>query len=123
MSHSTNEHRESPFACVMSAIDADKREPHVANAKALFSQAEEIQELENGFGFRLHNSPDLLVNLGEFIELERLCCPFFGFSVEAEPEGGAVWLKLTGREGVKSFIKAEIGEFLAVPVWPEKSKQ
>jgi hypothetical protein len=37
---------------------------------------------------------------------------FFDFSLEVEREGGAVWLSLTGREGVKPFIMAEIGEHL-----------
>jgi hypothetical protein len=112
MNDSTSNARESPFACVMSAIDADKREPHIANAKQLFNLVEEIRELDNGFAFRFANSPDLLTKLAEFIALERLCCPFFGFVVEVEPEGGAIWFKLTGREGVKPFIKMEVGELV-----------
>ena len=115
MTNSMDPQGESPFACVMSVIDADKREPHLANARALFKRIQEIRELDNGFAFRLGDSPDLLAKLGEFIALERLCCPFFGFAIEVEPEGGAVWLKLTGREGVKPFIKAEISEILGVP--------
>jgi hypothetical protein len=117
MSHSPNPPHESPFACVMSAIDAGKRESHLANARELFKRVREIRELNDGFGFRLQDEPDLLVKVGEFIQLERLCCPFFGFAIDIEPEGGAVWLKLTGREGVKAFIKAEIGEFLDAPHW------
>jgi hypothetical protein len=99
----------------MSAIEADKRVPHVANAKELFAHVAEVRELNDGFAFRLNDSPDLLAKLAEFIALERLCCPFFGFTIEVEPEGGAVWLKLTGREGVKPFIQAEIGEFFQEP--------
>jgi len=112
MKDSTSDARQSPFACVMSAIDADKREPHLANAKQLFKLVQEIRELENGFGFRFVNSPDLLTKLAEFIALERLCCPFFGFAIEVEPEDGAIWLKLTGREGVKPFIQMEVGELV-----------
>ena len=118
MNHAMNPQHESPFACVMSAIDADQREPHLANARVLFKRVREIRELNDGFGFRLQDEPDLLVKLGEFIQRERLCCPFFRFTIDVEPEGGAVWLKLTGREGVKAFIKAEIGEFLDAPPWP-----
>ncbi|MGI9167336.1 MAG: hypothetical protein ACR2G5_13325 [Pyrinomonadaceae bacterium] len=58
----------------------------------------------------------MLVRTAEFIALERLCCPFFGFAVEVEREGGAVWLILTGREGVKPFIIAEIGDHLTASV-------
>ncbi len=96
----------------MDAIELSKREPHIATAKHLFSRVNEIRELQDGYSFRLHDEPDLLQKLGQFIALEKLCCPFFGFTVEVEPEGGAVWLKLTGREGVKPFIRAEIDEFV-----------
>ena len=52
----------------------------------------------------------------EFIALERLCCPFFGFGLGIEREGGAAWLTLTGREGVKPFIMAEIGGHLSANI-------
>jgi len=45
-------------------------------------------------------------------QAERLCCPFFGFGLRIKPEGGAVWLSLTGRDGIKPFIRAEIGQAL-----------
>ena len=51
----------------------------------------------------------MLLKLADFIAKERLCCPFFGFALQLEPEGGELWLSLTGREGVKPFIQAEIG--------------
>lgn len=54
-----------------------------------------------------------------FITKGRLCCPFFGFSLQLDPEGGAPWLSLTGREGVKPFIQAEIVHTLnAADAWP-----
>jgi hypothetical protein len=103
---------ESPFACNMGAIKPDQRQQHIATAGELFRAVKGIRELPNGFAFQLPGESDTLRLLTEFISLERLCCPFFGFTIEIEPEGGAVWLQLTGREGVKPFIKAEIGEFL-----------
>jgi|ERR1044071_1666812 hypothetical protein len=104
--------RISPFACVMDAIEPDKRQQHLAIAEHLFHSVNEIQELSDGYAFRLSNESDVLLKVAEFISLEKLCCPFFGFIIEVEPEGGDVWLQLTGREGVKAFIKAEIGEFM-----------
>jgi hypothetical protein len=108
--------KESEFACVMDAIEPDKREAHIATAKHLFDSVKEIQELPSGYAFRLPNDAELLLKIAEFISLERLCCPFFGFTVKVEPEGGAVWLQLIGREGIKQFIRAEIGEFLGESV-------
>jgi hypothetical protein len=107
--------KESPFACDMTAIAADHRDAHLANINQLFRLVESVRELPNGYTFCLPNESDVLLKAAEFIALERLCCPFFGFSLEIEGEGGAVWLSLTGREGVKPFIMAEIGGHL-----PEK---
>jgi hypothetical protein len=104
--------RISPFACVMDAIEPNKRQQHLATPEHLFRSVNEIRELSNGYAFRLPNESEALLKAAEFISLEKLCCPFFGFTIEVEPEGGDVWLQLTGREGVKPFIQAEIGEFM-----------
>ena len=103
---------ESPLACVMEAIPPQQRDPHIAKAKTLFKQVMEVEELEDGYRFRFQNEERLLTQLTEFIVLERLCCPFLGFALEVEPERGAVWFRLTGRDGVKPFIRAELSDFL-----------
>ena len=108
--------KESPFACDMSAIAADQRDAHLATINKLFRAIESVRELPNGYTFRLTNKADVLLTAVEFIALERLCCPFFGFGLDIEREGGAVWLSLTGREGVKPFIMAEIGDYLPVNI-------
>ena len=102
----------SSFACDMSAIEASQRGQHIATIDELFRDAVEIRELPNGYAFRLPNESGVLLKAVEFIALERLCCPFFGFAIEVGSEGGALWLSLTGREGVKPFIVAEIGDHL-----------
>jgi hypothetical protein len=105
--------KESPFACDMTAIAAEQRAAHLATTNKLFGAVETVRELSNGYAFRFPNESDVLLTASHFIALERLCCPFFGFDLEIESEGGAVWLSLTGRDGVKPFIIAEIGDHLA----------
>jgi hypothetical protein len=112
MKNEVHVERESPFACFMDAIEPNKRHQHIATAKFVFAAVSEVRELPNGYAFHLHNNSEMLQNVGDFISLERLCCPFFGFTLRVDREGGAVWLQLTGREGVKPFIQAEIGEFM-----------
>ncbi|MGI9066363.1 MAG: hypothetical protein ACR2HX_08170 [Pyrinomonadaceae bacterium] len=104
--------KESAFACDMTAISADQRGAHLATINRLFQAVKSFRELPNGYSFRLPNESDVLLTAAQFIALERLCCPFFGFGLEIESEGGAAWLSLTGREGVKPFIMAEIGDHL-----------
>jgi hypothetical protein len=107
-----NEHQPSPFACNMSAIPPEERGQHIAAIEAVFGAVQEIRELSDGYSFRLANETALLLKVADFLAKERLCCPLFGFALQIEPEGGAVWLSLTGREGVKPFIQAEIGQAL-----------
>ncbi|HKN84407.1 MAG TPA: arsenate reductase ArsC [Pyrinomonadaceae bacterium] len=103
-----NDQTQSPLACEMTAIPADQRQQHIAKSRDLFSQIQESRELPDGYEFRFASLPSLLTSLAEFISLEKLCCPFLRFAIEVEAEGGPVWLRLTGREGVKAFIREEI---------------
>jgi len=109
---------ESAFACDMSAIAADQRGAHLATINKLFRAVESLVELPNGYSFRLPNDSDVLLSAAQFITLERRCCPFFSFDLQIEREGGAVWLSLTGREGVKPYIMAEIGDYLSANIQP-----
>ena len=124
MKHEVHVERESPFACVMDAIEPSQRQQHIATAKFVFAAVNAVRELPNGYAFHLPNASAMLRKVGEFIALEQLCCPFFGFTLQVEREGGAVWLQLTGRAGVKPFIQVEIGEFIGDAVaFPSFSSQ
>lgn len=96
----------------MSAIPPDQRPVHLTTSKDLFSRIEEFRELADGYEFRFAGGPDLIVKLAEFVSLEKLCCQFLKFEIEVEQEGGPVRLRLTGREGVKAFIREEISGLL-----------
>jgi hypothetical protein len=106
--------KESPFACDMTAIAPDQRGAHLATIESLFRSVEQMSELPNGYNFHLPNDSETLRRAAEFIALERLCCPFFAFALEVESEAGAIYLRLTGREGVKPFIMSEISSHLSV---------
>lgn len=104
--------KESPFACDMTTIAPEQRPVHMATIRKLFSAVQSSRELSDGYAFELPNESEILAAASEFIINERLCCPFFDFSMEIEREGGPMWLSLRGRDGVKPFIMAEIGEHL-----------
>jgi arsenate reductase len=102
------ETKQSPLACDMTAIPPRQRETHLSASRELFTQIRQTQELSDGYQFQFADQPDLLKRLAEFVSLEQLCCPFLSFAIEIEAENGPVWLRLTGREGVKAFIREEI---------------
>lgn len=106
---------QSPIACNMSVLSPAQREMHLSTSRELFSSLKQIRELSNGYEFRL-NASNVIVKAAEFISLEKLCCPFLNFSLEVEAENGSVWLRLTGREGVKAFVREEISGLLGTNI-------
>lgn len=101
--------KESPFACNMKALTPEEQQRHVALLKRLFAIKQEVRELPDGYAFRYAAASVTIQELAEFIANEKLCCPFFDFALRVEREEGPLWLELTGREGVKAFIKLEFG--------------
>lgn len=100
---------ESPLICNLGVLDQAQRERHQANTRQLFGSVQQIEELPDGYTFYWPAEAGTILTVAEFITLERLCCPFFDFALEIKSEGGSLRLKLTGREGVKQFILAELG--------------
>ncbi|MCG3111132.1 MAG: hypothetical protein MCM46_04835 [Candidatus Manganitrophus sp. SB1] len=107
---STDEH--PLFFCDMNAIPLANREQHTATTKSVFGLVQAIHDLPNGYAFKLPNEKGLLIKAAEFVENERLCCPFFSFRLEVESSSESIWLQITGPDGVKPFVQAEIGETL-----------
>lgn len=99
---------ESPFACNAAALDDGQRQRYAALFRQLGEARQEIRELPDGYAFRYPADAPMIQAVAEFVTYERLCCPFFAFTMEVESEGGALWLRLTGREGVKEFIRSEM---------------
>ena len=107
---------QSPLACDMTAIPLIERETHLNTSRILFSDIKKIRELPDGYEFRLEDDARVLLKATEFISLEKLCCPFLAFRLDIDAEGGPVKLRLTGREGVKAFIREEIDGLLGLVV-------
>ena len=106
----TNLNENQSLACDLTAIPSDVREEHVITAPQLFALAQEVQEIPNGFAIRFLNEPGRFMAIAKFIENERLCCPFFNFGLELEPNSGPLWLRLTGGEGVKEILQTTLFE-------------
>src|SRR5215210_2430685 len=105
-----NSNENPSLACDLTAIPASLREEHVVTAPQLFALAQEVQELPNGFAIRFENEPGRFMAIANFIENERLCCPFFHFELDVEPNNGPLWLRLTGGEGVKEILQMTLFE-------------
>jgi hypothetical protein len=104
--------QELVLACDIHAIHPEQREQHYRISQQLFASVLEVREFAGGYGFRLPVESATLTQAAAFISNERLCCPFFAFTLRLEPPNAALWLDMSGREEVKDFIRAEIGKLL-----------
>ena len=92
----------------MNALTFEERSRREELFAALADAVEQVQELSSGMAVKFLSNADTWMIAAEFILLERRCCPFLSFSLEIEKEHGPFCLRITGREGVKEFLAAEL---------------
>ena len=97
-----------PVACTLSEPDLAKRRAGLFTDLAQHRQ--EARWLPEGIALRYSSEQGTLALLGEFVQLERQCCPFLRFQLTVELGGGPIWLELTGPPGTRDFLAHEIGD-------------
>jgi uncharacterized phage protein gp47/JayE len=97
------------FVCNIGAIPPEMRSAHARLTRAITQAIEEKKELPDGYAFRLAPGKISAEQLAQWIDLEKKCCPFFGFEIHWEKENGPLSLHLTGNDGVKALIESELG--------------
>jgi hypothetical protein len=100
--------RESPFACDRLALSPEQRKRHFdelgPKLRALVLQA---RELPDGYEFRFPGDGPTFQLIAEWTAGEHACCPFFDIDLRLDREGGATWIRLTGRTGTKEFVRSD----------------
>jgi hypothetical protein len=91
-----------PVACCLA--DAELREREATLLAQFKSALTAIEELADGYAFRLPGEKGLLELVAELIIAERECCPFLTFQLTAEPTMGALTVRMTGPDGTKEFL-------------------
>jgi hypothetical protein len=96
-----------PIACTLTDPDLAARS---AELKAgLFAGVEESRDLPDGIAYLFAGTDQQMHALFAFVEAERSCCSFFRFELDFEPGNGPIWLRLTGPEEAKGFIRETFG--------------
>jgi hypothetical protein len=105
---------QSPFACDRLALTPALRHRHfdvlgpLLRTKVLGIRAE-----PDGYTFRFPNDWATYADLTEWMNGERLCCPFFDFDLSVAREHGEIRMKLSGRPGTKDFIRSDFAPWFA----------
>ncbi len=97
---------DAPIACNLDAFSAPERRRYGALAEKLRGAVAAMRELGNGYAFKLAEGKISVPEAGEWMLLEMKCCPFL--EVTLEPDGNGFWLHLSGRAGVKEFLRTEL---------------
>jgi hypothetical protein len=99
--------KQEAFFCNLKALSTAERAEHQAITARLAESVLNTRELADGYAFELDGSRLSIKELAAWSDFERRCCPFFDFTLEWRRENEPVTLRLTGRDGVKEFIRAE----------------
>jgi hypothetical protein len=97
------------LACIPAAIPGAERHGHFELARELFGrQVQERAALPNGYAIRFR--ADALRAVAQFVSNERKCCPFMHFELTLGPGSEALWLRMTGPEGTRGVLDAELNQ-------------
>src|SRR5258708_39973996 len=112
--------KQSPFYCDQSALTPAVRKRHFdVLGPALIAKRISVHELPDGYEFQLPSDPTTYKEAAEYIDVERLCCPFFNISLRVTPAGGPLWVTFTRPPGPEAFISGDGGGLKApVPARP-----
>lgn len=105
--HQSSTHQ-TPFACSLEkSLTKEQREHKKELSVKMESARIDTKELADGYVFRFRPDWVSFAEVADWVATERVCCPFFDLAIEAERENGPLSLRITGREGVKLFIRME----------------
>jgi hypothetical protein len=93
----------TPVACSLTTVEFRDREATLL--QKFRSAVAEIEELQDGYAFRLTGDGQCIGLIAELMVAERQCCPFLTFELVALPQTGALIVRLTGPAGTKEFLR------------------
>lgn len=95
------------LSCKLTTPELQKRKETVI--ASLKQKVLDKKELTNSYAYKFSGTDEILDELTEFIKTERTCCDFFTFGLSVSGDKSEAWLELTGVDGAKDFITAELG--------------
>jgi len=90
--------------CNLGVFSPEELARHHELVEKLAPRVVEHRELADGYAFRL---PGDFRETGELIDGTRRCCPTLNYVIEFAPKSGPTWLRVTGSDSAKSFIREE----------------
>ena len=97
----------SPIACNMKALTLQQRKQLGQTGEHVISAITASRELIDGYAFRIDPAKASLMDVAQWLEEWRRCCPFYEFQIDFHAADGSIWLSVKGRPGVKEYIPVD----------------
>jgi hypothetical protein len=88
----------------MKALTSQQRNQLGQVGEHVISAITESRELSDGYAFRVDPTKASLMDVAQWLDLWRRCCPFYEFRIDVHAADGSLWLSVKGRSGVKEYI-------------------
>jgi hypothetical protein len=91
----------------MKALTLQQRKQLGQTGEHVISAITASRELIDGYAFRVDPAKASLMDVAQWLELWRRCCPFYEFQIDFHAADGSLWLSVKGRPGVKEYISVD----------------
>jgi hypothetical protein len=96
-----------PIACNLKTLTSEQRKQLGQAGEHVISAITASRELSDGYAFRVDPAKSSLIDVAQWLELWRRCCPFYEFRIDLHAADGSLWLAVKGRPGVKEYIPVD----------------
>jgi hypothetical protein len=93
-----------PIACNLKALTVEQRHQLTRLGEHVITAISGSRELMNGYAFHIDPKRATVMDVAQWLDVWRRCCPFYEFLIDFHAADGAIWLSVTGRPGVKEYI-------------------
>jgi hypothetical protein len=102
-----------PIACNLKALTSEQRKQLDQVGEHVISAITSARELSDGYAFRVDPHQASLMDVAQWLDLWRWCCPFYEFQIDFHAADGSIWLSVKGRPGVKEYIPLDSARLAA----------
>jgi len=93
-----------PIACNLRALTPAQRKQLEQLGEHVISAITASRELNDGYAFRVDPHKASLMDVAQWLDVWRRCCPFYEFQIDFHAADAGIRLSVKGRPGVKEFI-------------------
>ncbi len=97
----------APIACNLKALTPEQRKELDRIGEHVISSITASRELNHGYAFSIDPGKASLMDVAQWLDLWRRCCPFYEFEIDFYASDASIVLSVTGRPGVKEYIPVD----------------